>query len=51
MLKRQLRGWQLAVLATFLGLFAHILYLSILGLVFDLLFLYILYQIRDRYVV
>lgn len=51
MLRRKYLGWQLAVLATYLSLFAHILYLSTVGLIFDVLFLYLLYQIRDRYVV
>lgn len=49
MLKRQLRGWQYALLATILSLFTHILYLSAVGLLLDIVFLYILYQIRDRY--
>lgn len=51
MLKHEFRGWQLAVIATFLSLLAHVLYLSIVGILFDVLFLYILYQIKERYVI
>lgn len=51
MLRRKYLGWQLAVLATYLSFFTHILYLSTVGLILDVLFLYLLYQIRDRYVV
>lgn len=50
MFRRKYRGWQLAALATFLSLFSHILYLSAIGLIFDIVFVYLLYQIRDSYV-
>lgn len=51
MFRRQYRGWQLSALSTVLSLFSHILYLSVIGLILDILFLYLIYQIRERYIV
>lgn len=51
MLRRQYRGWQLSALSTFLSFFSHILYLSVIGIILDILFLYLIYQIRERYIV
>ncbi|MCX7781552.1 MAG: hypothetical protein N2491_11725 [Negativicutes bacterium] len=49
MKKRLAKGWKLALAATLLSLLAHFLYLSFLGICLDLVFLYILMQIRERY--
>ena len=49
MLKQQLRGWQLALVATLVGLIVNLLQISFLGVVVDLLLLYLLFQIRQYY--
>lgn len=50
MLRREYRGWQLSALSTFLSLFSHILYLSAVGIILDILFLYLIYQTKNRYI-
>jgi hypothetical protein len=49
LLKKQFRGWQFTVFATLLSLISHLLYLSPFGLIVDVLFLYLLFQVRERY--
>lgn len=49
MLKHKLLGWQLVFFCTLFTLIIHILYLSFLGLVLDILFLYILFQVRNYF--
>lgn len=49
MLKHKLLGWQLVFSCTLVTLILHILYLSFLGLLLDILFFYILFQVRSYY--
>ena len=49
MLKRKLLGWQLVFFCTLFSLIIHALYLSILGLALDLIFIYILFQVRNYF--
>lgn len=49
MLDRRLRGWRLAVLATLISLTINAVYVYAFGVVWDLLILYGLQQIKDPY--
>ena len=49
MLHRQLLGWRLALISSLLGFIIQILHISILGVVLNLFFIYLLFQIRDYY--
>lgn len=49
MLNRKRRGWRIALYSLLLGVVSHICYLSILGLVIDFGFAYLLFQIRAYY--
>lgn len=46
MLSRQLKGWNISLYAILIGLIINIFCLSILGILLDLVFAYILFQIK-----
>lgn len=49
MLKRQVRGWRLALLTTFIGFIVHLFSFSLSGVIINLILLYLLFQIREYY--
>jgi len=49
MLNQELRGWRLALISTLLGFIIHVLHISIFGIVLNLFFIYLLFQIREFY--
>ena len=49
MTKRQLLGWRIVFYSLLLGFIVNILHISILGLIINLLFAYLLFQIKERY--
>jgi len=49
MLNRQLRGWRLALIFSLLGFLIHVLHISIFGILLNLFFIYLLFQIREYY--
>jgi hypothetical protein len=51
MLSRKARGWRFAFYALIFGVVAHVLAISIFGLILDCLFAYFLFQIREFYTV
>lgn len=49
MLQRKLIGWRIAFYSLLFGLIINILHISVLGLALNLLFAYLLFQIRESY--
>jgi hypothetical protein len=49
MLSRKRLGWLIAFYSLLLGLIVHILYISLIGIILDLVFAYLLFQIRPYY--
>jgi hypothetical protein len=49
MLKRQVRGWRLALLTTFAGFIMHLFSFSLSGIIINFIFIYLLFQIREYY--
>jgi MFS family permease len=49
MLSRQLRGWRIAFYSLIISVFFHFFAISIIGLVLDCLFVYLLFQIKESY--
>lgn len=49
MMNKKRRGWRIALYSLLLGVISHICYLSILGLVVDFGFAYLLFQIKVYY--
>lgn len=49
MLSRKRLGWLIAFYSLLFGLLVHLLYLSLIGLGLDIIFAYLLFQIRPYY--
>lgn len=49
MLNKKRRGWRIALYSLLIGVVSHICYLSLLGLVIDFGFAYLLFQIKAYY--
>ncbi|MDR3588576.1 MAG: hypothetical protein P4N41_02845 [Negativicutes bacterium] len=49
MLSKKQSGWRIALYALLIGLIPHLAHISILGLLLDVLFAYILFQIKDYF--
>lgn len=49
MMSRQYKGWRIALYALLIGFISHILYFSFFGVAVDVLFAYLLFQIKDYF--